>query len=158
VLSVWRRTAWQRRLRPPWAGLALALAAVAVAWLPWPLTAPAPAERHLHVTAGDFAYSPSSLQVNPGDRVTIELASSDVVHGLYLDGYALDLSADPGRPASVTFVADRPGAFRFRCSVTCGALHPFMIGRLVVGSSDLFWRAAGLALLAALAGLVWARR
>ena len=44
-----------------------------------------------------------------------------------------------------------------RCSVTCGALHPFMIGKFNVGSNDLLWRAIGLGVLAVIAG-VWTVR
>jgi heme/copper-type cytochrome/quinol oxidase subunit 2 len=49
----------------------------------------------------------------------------------------------------VTFVADRPGRFRLRCSKICGPLHPFMLGDLVVEPEQAFWRAAALAILAA---------
>jgi len=102
-------------------------------------------ERYFHIEAGNFAYSPAVLHVNPGDKVTIELASADVVHGLYVDGYDLNVTADPGQPATLTFTADHPGTFRLRCSVTCGALHPFMTGKLQVGSNLLLWRGIGLA-------------
>lgn len=105
-------------------------------------------ERFFHIEAGDFAYSPAVLQVNPGDQVTIELVSTDVVHGLYVDGYDLSVESDPGQPATLIFTADRPGTFRLRCSVTCGALHPFMVGKLQVGSNQLFLRGMGLAFLA----------
>jgi heme/copper-type cytochrome/quinol oxidase subunit 2 len=60
--------------------------------------------------------------------------------------------------ARLTFVADRPGAFRFRCSVTCGPLHPFMIGRLIVGANVWWWRMIGLAALAVVAGAWRGRR
>jgi len=86
--------------------------------------------------------------------VTIELIATDVVHGLYLDGYDLEIIANPGQTATLTFVADKPGAFRLRCSVTCGALHPFMIGKLNVGVNLLFYRAIGLSILAGLAGFM----
>jgi heme/copper-type cytochrome/quinol oxidase subunit 2 len=90
-------------------------------------------------------FTPAVISVNPGDSVTVELVSNDVVHGLYLDGYGMSVEADPGQPAALTFVADRHGTFRFRCSVTCGPLHPFLIGKLQVGSRDLLWRAAAIA-------------
>ena len=114
-------------------------------------------ERFFHIEAGDFAYSPAVLQVNPGDQVTIELASTDVVHGLYIDGYDISVEADPGQPATLTFTADRPGTFRLRCSVTCGALHPFMTGKLRVGSPPLLWRGIGLAFVALL-GIFFIRK
>ena len=97
--------------------------------------------------AGQFSYSPSTVRVQPGDTVTLELVSTDVVHGLYVDGYGAAVEADPGQTKSVTFVADRPGSFRFRCNVTCGAMHPFMIGKLQVGRNTLFLRSAGFVLL-----------
>jgi heme/copper-type cytochrome/quinol oxidase subunit 2 len=136
----------------------LALVAVSLAFVPIPAPTAAPAEHRLRVEASSFAFAPAVLSVNPGDRVTIELVSTDVVHGLYLDGYGLSVSADPGQTAYLSFIAERPGTFRFRCSVTCGALHPFMIGKLKVGYDDLLWRGAGLSLLAVLFGFYWSRR
>jgi hypothetical protein len=48
------------------------------------------------------------------------------------------------------------GTFRFRCSVTCGPLHPLMIGKIQVGDNALLWRAGGLAVLA-VAAILWRR-
>jgi heme/copper-type cytochrome/quinol oxidase subunit 2 len=133
------------------------IAGLLVAFTPLPITRDEPSNRTFHVDATSFAFSPAELKVNPGDRVTIKLTSSDVVHGLYLDSYDLQISADPGQTSELTFIAVQAGSFRFRCSVTCGDLHPFMIGKLHVGPNLLLWRAAGLAILAALAG-VWRYR
>jgi cytochrome c oxidase subunit 2 len=140
------------------AWLLLALAALAAALAPLPAPAASPVKRVFHLKASSFEYTPAVLKVNPGDRVTIELAAADVVHGLYLDGYGLSLEADPGKTERLTFTADRPGSFRFRCSVTCGALHPFMIGKLQVGGNTLLWRAGALALLGLAAVLFWGRK
>ncbi len=136
----------------------LALAALTIAFLPAPASVAAPTDRHIHLEASSFAYAPAVIAVSPGDRVTIEFKADDVVHGLYLDGYSLDLIAEPGQTARLTFVADRPGTFRFRCSVTCGPLHPFMIGKLSVGPNWLLYRAIGLSLLSVIAGLLLIER
>jgi len=124
------------------------MAGLVVAFAPLPVQAVAPQERTFRIEAGQFAYSPSELKVSPGDRVTIQLVSTDVVHGLYVDDYDLSAESDPGQTTTLTFIADKPGSFRFRCNVTCGAMHPFMIGKLTVGTNDWLIRSAGLAMLA----------
>ncbi len=149
-----RRFRWS----PRW--IVIGLLALAIVFLPDPIALAersAPAEQHFRIEASQFQYTPETIQVHPGDHVTIDLVSTDVVHGLYIDGYNLNVTADPGQTATLSFVADRSGSFRFRCSVTCGALHPFMIGQLNVGSNDLLWRAIGLGALAVIAG-TWAVR
>ena len=130
--------------------LLLAMAGLIVAFAPLPVPAVAPQERIVEIDARQFAYSPSELKITQGDTITIRLLSTDVVHGLYIDGYDLSLEADPGRTATMTFTADKPGSFRFRCNVTCGAMHPFMIGKLTVGTNDWFLRSVGLAVVAVL--------
>lgn len=141
-----------------WFAIAAAALAVAFAPLPFIPAAAAPASRTFRIEASQFSYSPSELHVDPGDHVTIELVSTDVVHGLYVDGYDASVQADPGQTATLTFIADRPGSFRFRCNVTCGALHPFMIGRITVGTDAAFYRGIGLALVGAIGMLLFSQR
>ncbi len=129
---------------------------LAVGLIPFPASATATEEHTFHISASrEGGYSPAVLSVHPGDRVTIELVATDVVHGLSIDGYNLETSADPGQTARLTFIANRQGSFRFRCTVTCGNLHPFMIGKLEVGQNTLLWRAAALSILA-MSGGAWA--
>lgn len=124
-------------------------AGLAIAFAPVPAGAPfGAADRLFRVEARQFAYSPAEFRVNPGDKVTIQLVSTDVVHGLYVDGYGVSVTADPGQTAELTFVAERSGSFRLRCNVTCGAMHPFMIGKLTVGTNEWLFRSIGLAILA----------
>ena len=118
------------------------LLALAALVLPLPVAEAVPAEHQLQLDARMFAFEPSRTRVGLGDRVTITLVSEDVVHGVYVDGYGVDIQAEPGKPAQATFVADRLGKFRVRCSVTCGSMHPFMIGELGVGPNIPFGRAA----------------
>ena len=136
----------------------LALIGAAVLALPAPRpTAPARA-RTVRIEARSFEYLPAGVSVGRGDLVTLELVALDVVHGAHIDGYDVELTADPGQTARTTFVADRPGIYRIRCSVPCGPLHPFMSGTLRVDPSDTLLRASGLALLAVAAGAWLAAR
>ncbi len=130
----------------------LLVMALIVAIVPAPRQQTVPEDHVFSIEASQFSFTPGTLIVNPGDRVTLKLRSTDVVHGLYLDGYDISITADPGQTATLSFVADRPGSFRFRCSVACGDIHPFMIGRLRVGPNWLLIRAIGLVLVTA----VWA--
>jgi heme/copper-type cytochrome/quinol oxidase subunit 2 len=137
--------------------LLLVLAGLAVAFTPLPVPVITPQERTFQIDARQFAYSPSEITVNPGDTVTIELVSTDVVHGLYIDDYDLSGEADPGQTGTMTFTATRSGSFRFRCNLTCGAMHPFMIGKLTVGTNDWLFRSAGFAVVAVLGVFVLVR-
>ncbi len=137
--------------------LLIVMAGLVVAFVPLPVPSPTPQNRTVEIDARQFAYSPSELNVNAGDIVTIQLVSTDVVHGLYIVGYDVSVEADPGQTATLTFTAEKPGSFRFRCNVTCGAMHPFMIGKLNVGSNNWLFRSIGLALLAVVGVIVSAK-
>ncbi len=103
-------------------------------------------EKEFHLVAWRFAYDPPIIRVSKGDRVTIKAKTNDVLHGLYIDGYDIDRVLRPGEPVQFTFIANKEGKFGFRCSSTCGVLHPFMIGKLIVEPNYLFPGSVGLAI------------
>ncbi len=123
--------AWVSRHPLNATALSAAVLFVLTATFLWLIT-PAPQDRVITVTAQRFFYNPNIIEVNRGDRVTVRLSSADVHHGLYLDGYDLETSARPGMDGSVSFVADKIGRYAFRCSMTCGPFHPYMVGYLRV--------------------------
>ena len=108
--------------------------------------------RHISIDARRFGYSPARIKVNKGDRIHLRFSTSDVSHGFHLDGYPIELVARKGvtfrkttwqeekghlktdwnRVSTVKFAASRSGKFIFRCTETCGNLHPFMTGELIV--------------------------
>lgn len=104
--------------------------------------------REISITARQYSFTPHRIFVNAGDVVELRLASLDVVHGFFLEGHDIEAEIRPGKlgfrvrqPStdedfleveSITFVAEMPGKFRYRCAVTCGTLHPFMQGEFVV--------------------------
>ncbi len=133
----------------------------------------APQDRSFIITGQKYAYDPPVIHVNQGDRVRIQLVAKDVTHGFYLEGYDLDARARPMDPSfwarrpstkedyheveEINFVASRTGKFRYRCSQTCGYMHPFMQGELIVQPNYLFPVAVGMAL-ALVVGLLWSFR
>lgn len=131
----------------------ISLCALLILFLPIPLVTPKPIDRLIHIDATSFQFTPAEIKVNQGDRVTIEFVSTDVVHGISIDGYDFQLTSDPGQPVTGTFVASWPGMFRFRCSVACGNLHPFMIGKLWVGPNLILIRGVLLGILAVVAAI-----
>ena len=130
---------------------------LAIIFIPFPTGKAAPAERTFYLDARRFQYDPAVLRANPGDKVTIVLATSDVMHGLSIDSYHLETMAQPTRKGTITLVADRTGVFRFHCTVVCGNMHPFMTGKLVVGQDTLLVRSIAILGLAMFA-VVWGWR
>ena len=111
-----------------------------------------PRTRNISITARKYGYIPARIVVNKGDTIVLRLSSIDVTHGFQLDGHPIDLITRKGvmfqrdtwqhvkanhhtnwnRVQDVKFVTHRSGKFVFRCTETCGNLHPFMTGELVV--------------------------
>ncbi|MHB8875648.1 MAG: cupredoxin domain-containing protein [Myxococcaceae bacterium] len=108
----------------------------------------APQDRSITIFAKQYSFDPPVIRANRGDRLHLTLVSLDVVHGFYLEGHDLDAQILPQqktilvrRPSQgmaqveqegLDIVAEKTGKFRYRCSHTCGALHPFMAGELIV--------------------------
>ena len=89
-------------------------------------------ERVVYIDLSQFKFEPGRIVVNRGETVVFKLRSLDVTHGFYIDGYGVDTVVRPGEVVTITITAYQAGKFKIRCSVTCGPLHPFMIGDLVV--------------------------
>ena len=122
--------------------------------LSFTFTCYAQGEKFFEVRAKKFVYTPHIIKVNKGDLVRIRLISEDVTHGFFLDGYGLNTSTHPGQEGSLKFIADKPGRFTFRCSVTCGEFHPYMVGYLIVEPNLRFYGYVFLVLALGLGGFV----
>lgn len=107
-----------------------------------------PVKREILIKARQYAYEPEKLEVNKGDTLIIKFVSMDVVHGFYVEGYDIDVEILPNQKEikvrqpskheewqmayEIVIITDKPGKFRYRCSHTCGTMHPFMQGELIV--------------------------
>ncbi len=80
--------------------------------------------------------TPEIIEVKEGDTVSIHLTNleraEDEVHGFAMYGHNVQLSIEPGKTASATFVADQPGVYPYYCTEFCSALHLEMQGYLLV--------------------------
>lgn len=118
-----------------------------------------PGVKTFEIRARQYAYDPAVINVHRGDTVRIRLSALDVIHGFYLEGHDIDAEIYPLktlvrlRDASqksgfrdveeIVFKATKVGKFRYRCSHTCGSLHPFMQGELIVGPNYPYYAAIG---------------
>ena len=131
-----------------------AVLALLVLLVPLPFAAK-PTTRQVTLRAEQFAFDPPVLHANQGDRIQLTLQAADVTHGFYLDSYGLDQRVEPGLSKTIEFVAAQPGKFRYRCPVSCGTLHPFMTGELVVNPNWPFARTLGLTFITVAATLFY---
>ncbi len=114
--------------------------------LVWASYSPLNSHKEFKVEARRFAYDPPIMRVDKGDRVSMTVTSKDVLHGFYLDGYDIDREIRPDETVRFTFIANKEGKYGIRCSHTCGVLHPFMVGTLIVEPNYLFPGSMGLGL------------
>lgn len=94
-----------------------------------PVVAPS---KEFRMTAKQFAFEPSTIEVNKGDKVKLTVTSIDVPHGFAIREYGINERLDPNKPVVIEFIADKQGTFTFFCSVFCGSGHSSMKGKLVV--------------------------
>ncbi len=80
--------------------------------------------------------TPEIIEAEEGDEVVIHLTNleraEDEVHGFALRAQNVQLSIEPGKTASATFVADKAGVYPYYCTEFCSALHLEMQGYLLV--------------------------
>ncbi len=88
--------------------------------------------KEFKITAKQFAFEPSIIEVNKGDKVRLIVTSTDVPHGIAIPEYGINERLDPGKPKTIEFTADKQGTFTAFCSVFCGSGHSGMKGKIIV--------------------------
>ncbi|NOR51325.1 MAG: Sec-dependent nitrous-oxide reductase [Gammaproteobacteria bacterium] len=80
--------------------------------------------------------TPETIEVTEGDTVIIHLTNleraQDETHGSAINGTNVNLSIEPGKTSSATFIADTAGVYPYYCTEFCSALHLEMQGYLLV--------------------------
>jgi plastocyanin len=78
------------------------------------------------LTADNFAFSPTSLEVASGSEINVENANSGTAHTFTVQGTGIDLELSPGDVEDVHIDLD-PGTYSFHCR-----FHASMTGTLTV--------------------------
>ena len=103
---------------------------------------------HVYGTVIRSHITPEIIQVEEGDTVSIHLTNleraEDEVHGFAMYGQNVQLSIEPGKTASATFKADKPGVYPYYCTEFCSALHLEMQGYLLVTPKGYVAKGAGI--------------
>jgi nitrous-oxide reductase len=91
---------------------------------------------HVYGTTIRSHITPETIEVTEGDTVSIHLTNleraEDEVHGFAMYGQNVQLSIEPGKTATATFVAEKAGVYPYYCTEFCSALHLEMQGYLLV--------------------------
>ena len=88
--------------------------------------------KEFKMTANQFAFEPSTIEVDKGDKVRLVVTSIDVPHGIAIPEYKINQRLEVGKPVTIEFTADKQGSFTAYCSVACGSGHRDMKGKIVV--------------------------
>ncbi len=113
------QAAASRRVLRPLAALTLATALLTCA-----AATAAPTKT---VTLKDIAFSPKSLTVSKGTRVTFAFRDDTTVHNVTSTGSKRFTRVGNRSSGSVSRTFSRTGTYRYQCT-----LHPGMTGRIVV--------------------------
>ena len=100
--------------------------------VPEQVSKPSGEVKEFRMTAKQFAFEPSTIEVNKGDRVKLTVTSLDVPHGIAIPEYGINERLDPGNEVKIEFTAEKEGTFTAFCSVFCGSGHSSMKGKIIV--------------------------
>ena len=89
--------------------------------------------RVIEVTASQFVFDPSEIEISLGESVRLLVRSADVEHGIAIPGLGITETIPPGgEPIAIDFVARESGVHQIMCSAFCGTGHGRMRGSLTI--------------------------
>jgi heme/copper-type cytochrome/quinol oxidase subunit 2 len=105
--------------------------------------------RIIAMTAKDFAFDPAVIPMKVGERVRLQVISTDRTHGLHISAFPDGAKANTppglafifgedcfklkkGESVPVDIEATEPGTYTFDCCKLCGSGHKRMKGQIIV--------------------------
>jgi nitrous-oxide reductase len=91
---------------------------------------------HVKTSSKRSEYGLTEFTVREGDEVTLTVTNiegvPDIIHGVAIPEYDVNLAIAPQDTREVTFTADKPGVYWVYCTYFCSALHLEMRSRMLV--------------------------
>lgn len=111
------------RAHPASPAVFLVVAAVLAAVVAGGVAVVAQAKRDFSISARKYAYRVSGsdgaeIRVRQDDLVRITFSAEDIPHSFTIDDYRISKRAEPGKPVTFEFRADRPGTFPIYCNLS----------------------------------------
>ena len=88
--------------------------------------------RTVHMDVTDWAFTPSTITLKKGEKITLELTGVDGDHGISAPDLGIEKKFEAGETVMVTVPTDKTGTFNFRCNVPCGHGHRDMTGTIII--------------------------
>jgi len=105
--------------------------------------------RIIAMTAKDFEFDPAVIHMKVGDKVRLEVISSDRTHGVHISAFSDNAKVNTppglafifgedcwklkkGESVPVDIEATEPGTYSFQCCKSCGTGHKRMKGQIIV--------------------------
>ena len=105
-------------------GTAMTVKAEAKQWV-WSFQYPT--DTKFKLSDGSYLKAAEELHIPVGQKVKIELSSTDVIHAFYVPKLGGQKDAVPGRATEMWIQADRPGTYNGQCIEFCGTGHADML-------------------------------
>jgi cytochrome c oxidase subunit 2 len=84
------------------------------------------------IVAQIWSFTPDEIRVPAGSEVTFRVASTDVIHGFFIENTQINAMIIPGQITEVTQEFSEPGEYLLICHEYCGIGHHNMWGRVIV--------------------------
>jgi cytochrome c oxidase subunit 2 len=88
--------------------------------------------RIIKISASKFQFAPKRIVLKKGEPVTLQLTSTDRIHGFLIRALKIDTDIVPGKAKDMTVTPQVAGTFKAICDHYCGVGHGNMKMTVVV--------------------------
>jgi cytochrome c oxidase subunit II len=87
---------------------------------------------HIAISMRKFAIEPAVIRIRRGEKVVLDVSTTDVQHGFEVAQLGINEPIQPGRPAEIALDTSKKGEYKVDCSIICGPGHANMSARLII--------------------------